>query len=171
MVLEHRSVAKIQQQPEKVKNRVNDQPSISAALGMQQALLIDELKGIKTFDLVTKGANMLEKVVWGVVFIAGMLWAAYFMVNEVKSWQVHPTIVSNKIVKLSDIPNPAITFCSESSTKFAIAERLGNYLDPNRGLPKEFLDIREILLKYTRMNAQKFSDCGSNGCKVIYYCE
>ena len=130
-------------------------------------IFINELKSIKSLDLVGKAANLLEKLVWSIVFISGILWAAYFLVNEFKSWQDNPSIISNINMKLSEIPNPAITFCSQSSTKFAIAEQLGNYLNPSKNLSNEFLEIRNMFTKYL---AKEYlgSDCGPIGCEVSY---
>ena len=128
-------------------------------------IFINELKSIKSLDLVGKAANLLEKLVWSIVFISGIIWAAYFLVNEFKSWQDNPSIISNINMKLSEIPNPAITFCSQSSTKFAIAEQLGNYLNPSKNLSNGFLEIRNMFTKYS---AREYlgSDCGPIGCEV-----
>ena len=41
---------------------------------------------------------------------------------------------------------PAITICPKVSTKYAIAERLGNYIDPNN-LPKKVSLLKKELLK------------------------
>ena len=128
-------------------------------------IFINELKGIKSLDLVANAANVFEKIAWGAVFIAGILWAAYFLVNEFKSWHVNPSIISNSNMKLSEIPNPAITFCSQSSTKFAIAEQLGNYFNPSQNLSDEFLEIRNMFTKYST-KYYLGSHCGSIGCEV-----
>ena len=136
MVLEHSYKTK----------KGNSKPPISTTFGGTQ--LIDELKGIRAFELVSKATNACEKIIWGVVLIGGMAWAAQWLVNEFQSWQLHPTIISQQNVKWSDIPNPAITICSQSSTKYAIAERLGNYFNAESSLPDELIEIREMLLKY-----------------------
>ena len=138
---------------------------------------INELKSIKSFDLISKSATVFEKIVWGAVFIVGIIWATFFMVNEFQTWQVNPSIIRHKKLQLSDIPYPAITFCSQSSTKFAIAERLGNYLNSDYGLPDHLLESREVLLKYflaptsltSLPNVKDIEDvtpCPYFGCKV-----
>ena len=137
-------------------------------------LFTNELKGIKSFDLVLKATNVLEIIFWGTIFIGGMIWAWIFLFSEVQSWQRNPSVVSNKNVKLSDIPIPAVTFCSQSTTKFAIAERLGNYLNPDDDLPDELIEIRDVMIKYllgTYTNAVGVGyggQCGQKGCKVMY---
>ena len=110
-------------------------------------ILKNELRGIKSVDLLLKAANIIEKLFWGVVFIIGMVWATYFLNNELESWQETPSIMRYQQLKLSEIQSPAITFCSPSSTKFAIAERLGNYLNAEHNIPDQFIKIREVLLK------------------------
>ena len=97
MLLEHKSEeAKIPKQPKTDKDVGTNQLTIATTVGVIP--LIDELKGIKAFELVSKSANVFEKLVWGVIFIGGMMWAAHFLKNEFHSWQVHPTIISNKNV-------------------------------------------------------------------------
>ena len=41
---------------------------------------------------------------------------------------------------------PAVTICPKISTKYGIAERLGNYIDPNK-LPEKVLLLKKELLK------------------------
>ena len=130
----------------------------------RENIFINELKGIKTFDLISKAANVFEKFIWGVIFIFGLIWVSYFLANELKSWQVNPSITVNKNVELSDIPNPAITFCSQTSTKLAIAERLGNYFNPSNNLPEQLINIRDMLTKYS-VREYLGSDC-TGTCKV-----
>ena len=41
---------------------------------------------------------------------------------------------------------PAVTICPTVSTKYGIAERLGNYIDPNK-LPEKVLLLKKELFK------------------------
>ena len=50
-------------------------------------------------------------------------------------------------VHLSELKYPAITVCSKDSVKYALAERLGNYLDPEQDLPEEFISLRNEFMK------------------------
>ena len=47
---------------------------------------------------------------------------------------------------LSQINYPAITLCSQASSKYAIAERLSNFMDPGKDLPLAFRTIRNEFL-------------------------
>ena len=42
----------------------------------------------------------------------------------------------------TDFLHPAVTICPKISTKYAIAERLGNYIDPGN-LPKGLLSLQQ----------------------------
>ena len=133
------------------------------------AIVTNELKGIKSFDLLFKAGNVFEKLIWGVVFLIGIFWASYFLLNEVQSWQGTHSVFTYQHMKLSEIESPAITICSQSSTKFAIAEQLGNYLNANHSLPDQFIKIREVLLKYLfGSTSGNVAPCPFSGCKVIY---
>ena len=45
-----------------------------------------------------------------------------------------------------DFKHPAVTICPKVSTKYGIAERLGNYIDPNK-LPEEALSLKREIFK------------------------
>ena len=130
-------------------------------------ILKNELRGIKSVDLLLKAANIIEKLFWGVVFIIGMVWATYFLNTELESWQETPSIMRYQQLKLSEIQSPAITFCSPSWTKFAVAERLGNYLNADHKLPDQFLEIRKLLLKQILRSTPPTCLPPPIGCKVI----
>ena len=84
---------------------------------------------------------------------------------------------------LSQINYPAITICSQSSSKYAIAERLSNFMDPSKELPPAFRTIRnEFLICATGIYAymkkwttslQSSNTClntdnPAEGCKVYF---
>ena len=142
---------------------------------VQPSVFKNELRGIKSLDLLLKAGNVFEKLFWLVVFILGMAWATYFLSSELESWQEIPSIITYKQLKLSELQSPAITFCSPSSTKFAIAERLGNYLNADYSLPDKFLRIRKLMVKefLRSITGEPLPEedvppaCPSNNCKVI----
>ena len=45
--------------------------------------LITELRKVRTVDLASKAASILEKILWIVIGITGTIWASYFI-----TWQV-----------------------------------------------------------------------------------
>ena len=62
----------------------------------------------------------------------GLIWVTYVMREQFLDWSENPTILTKSKLKLSDMDFPALTICSEGSTKFAIAEELGNSFAPNK---------------------------------------
>ena len=64
-------------------------------------------------------------------------------------------------VHLSELKYPAITVCSKDSFKYALAERLGNYLDPEQDLPEKLISLRNEFMKcaigmeYEHIDAEK----------------
>ena len=93
-------------------------------------VIFDELRNITTIDLAHKAANILEKTLWASIGIVGTIWAFVFIESQFQLWNENPWLTTKVDVDLSQLQYPAITFCSEGSTKYAIAERLGNYIDP-----------------------------------------
>ena len=96
-------------------------------------------------------------------------------------WNEHTSILIQGDSDSTEIKSPAVTICPKVSTKHAIAERLGNYIDPMY-LPKELLTLRREFFKCaTGLNKeipppftykQRYNNlCGgsslSNACKVL----
>ena len=98
--------------------------------------LVNKLKVITTIDLVFKSVNILEKLFWASICLLGITYAIYCIALQIQLWDQNPSIISNIHVELSDLNYPAMTICPQGTTKNAIAERLGNYLDPK----SDFLD-------------------------------
>ena len=88
-------------------------------------------------------------------------------------------------VETTDLKYPAVTLCPKVTTRWGIAERLGNYIDPLK-LPKELLLLRHnsfmcatgFLKKISQYDTSKEafkSECipkysfgeSSDSCKVI----
>ena len=58
-------------------------------------------------------------------------------------WDENPSVMIKGNVKLSQLNYPAMTICSKGSTKYALAERLGNFINPQFELPEEFLLLQK----------------------------
>ena len=93
-------------------------------------IIFDELRNITTVDLVYNARCFFEKLLWAMIGIIGTIWAFVFFESQFKLWNESPWLTTRAHVHLSQLPYPAITFCSDGTTKYAIAERLGNYIDP-----------------------------------------
>ena len=109
--------------------------------------LVGELKNVRTVDLASVSRTILEKLFWIITGILGIGWAIYFLPNQFELWSNNPSIISLKDVPLSDIPYPSLSILPQRITKYTVAERLGNYLIPDK-MHEKFKPIRELLFDY-----------------------
>ena len=148
---------------------------------------LEEFKKIASIGLACKATNIIEKILWISLGVAGIAWAFFFLTTLVQEWEANAGIMTKGNFELE---YPAITICPKVSTKYAIAERLGNFLDP-LNLPDELLSLRERFflcgsgllkdmkkihfLDITSEKANKYYEdqClrknRRKGCKVILY--
>lgn len=97
-----------------------------------------ELKSVVTINLACKAESIVGKAFWSILGVIGIAWLIYFLglifLNE------NPVITLDADVDLKEVEKPALTICSKGSTNLAFAERLGNFLRPEReNLPKNVL--------------------------------
>ena len=119
-----------------------------------------ELNNIKTVNYVCSKPFFLEKIFWAVLGIIGIAWAFYFIPGNIQLWRDNPSIKMQGEMKLSQLKYPAISLFQPGTTKYVIAETLGNYLDP-QNLPLELRQLRNLMLKcailYKDGYAKKYS--------------
>ena len=108
--------------------------------------IVDEFKNIRTVELASIKSFFLEKIFWTFLGLIGIAWAFYFVPSNFQIWSENPSIKMEGDLTLSQLKYPAISITPSGSTKYAIAERLGNYLEPKK-LPKNFRLVRNLLLK------------------------
>ena len=97
--------------------------------------VLPEIRSVSTIDLAFKAENVLEKLIWLILGMLGIVWASYFVGLIIED--ENPIVTVEKDVKLTEIKKPAITVCSKGSNKFGVVDRLGNHLDANN-LPEIF---------------------------------
>ena len=102
--------------------------------------LVNELRNITTIDLMYNAATIFEKVLWGLIGVCGSMWAVYFISMQLR--EDHASILLQGDIKSTELKYPAISICSKITTKYAIAERLGNFIDP-MNMPDELLSLRQ----------------------------
>ena len=100
-----------------------------------------ELKNVKTIDLAYKAVSILEKIIWGLIGVTGTVWAVYFISLQFLSWEENPSILLQGNINEANIKYPAITICPKVAPIYAIAERLGNFIDPSN-VPQELMSLR-----------------------------
>ena len=85
--------------------------------------------------------NIVEVFLWISLGIVGIAWIMYIMNMVVKD--ENPLTAIRGDIDLSKVEYPAITICSEQTTKYAFAERLGNYIDPELELPDPLKKLKK----------------------------
>ena len=68
---------------------------------------------------------------------------------------------------LSEVDYPAITICSEQTTKYAFSEQLGNYLDPDKGLPDLLAKLQKKILESKLEEYGDYYNKYESRCKKI----
>ena len=105
-----------------------------------------ELRNITTIDLACKAASVLEKILWIIIFISGTVWAVYFISVQFISFDENASVLIQGNSEEIELKYPAITICPKVSTKYGIAERLANYIDPDQ-LPEKILPLKKEFFK------------------------
>ena len=69
------------------------------------------------------------------------------MKSQLESWNSNPILKTQETLELKDLPIPDITLCHKAMLKYGPAERLINFIEPEKDVPKEVLAIRNEFLK------------------------
>ena len=104
-----------------------------------------EFKAIKSIDMSCKAKSVLEKVMWAIVGIIGVIWVIYFIIEIIKDH--NPKIAWVKDTNIRELKYPAISICSETTTKIDVAERIGNYFNGDLEIVDEWKELRRKLLE------------------------
>ena len=90
----------------------------------------------------------IEKLIWIFLGVVGSAYFGYLLVAQVNSWDENSILVSKEQRSIDEIDFPAITFCPKGSTKYAIAERIGNALHRESNfVKKKLIPIRNELIR------------------------
>lgn len=111
--------------------------------GFHWSSINQELKSITTIDFTCKALNIVEKLLWISLATIGILWAAHFLPLIVKDENPIVKTIMDKPLTLTE--KPAITICPQGSTKFAIVERLGNFLSTKEEMPENIIEWQNML--------------------------
>ena len=103
--------------------------------------LLDGLRNITIIDLACKSANIFEKTLWILIGTIGAIYAIYFISFQFLTLEKQSSVLVQEDGNLVKLKFPAITICPKVSTKYGIAERLGNYIDPEK-LPEKLLSLK-----------------------------
>ena len=108
-------------------------------------MIADEIKSIGSIELAVKATNIFERFLWVAFFVIGVSWLGYFMTGVIDD--VNPKTSIRMPLEISDLDYPAITLCSDVTTKDAITEVLGNYIDPKVKLPPNLDKMKYNIMK------------------------
>ena len=100
--------------------------------------------------MALQASNIVEIFLWISLGILGITWILYIMNVMIKD--ENPLIAIRGDIDLSEVEYPAITICSEQTTKYAFAERLGNYIDPDLELPYPLKKLQKKFFDELLMN-------------------
>lgn len=109
--------------------------------------LKDELRSISSLNFIAKSSNFIEKIFWATIAICGTLFIYDAMKSQLESWNSNPILKTQETLELKDLPIPDITLCHKAMLKYGPAERLINFIEPEKDVPKEVLAIRNEFLK------------------------
>ena len=79
---------------------------------------------VGTLSLCFIASNIIEKICWLVMWILGSIYMIMIISDQFESWNLNPTISSRKLIDLSEVEAPAITFCHQGNTRLEAADRL-----------------------------------------------
>lgn len=130
-------------------------------------LLKEQLKAILSFKLVTSSKSILEKLFWFIISFGGTIYITYIVCNQINYWERNPVLKTSDKFPLSKLKSPAITFCHKGIQKYALIERLGNYIDCNKTIPEEIYNIRNsaIKIQVNKIKSQMLTS------RVIDFCQ
>ena len=106
-----------------------------------------EFEEFTSIRLIKSTKNLIEKLFWFIIAIAGTIYIADLFINQVKYWNENPILVTKGSKSLTEVKAPAVTFCHQGLQKYALAERLANHIDPKKTAPTDVLKIRSEAIK------------------------
>ena len=134
--------------------------------GPDISLLIDQMKAILSIKLISSSKSVLEKLFWISIAFGGTIYITYIVTNQISYWGENPVLKTTDIISLSRLELPAITFCHKGIQKFALAERLGNYIDCNKTIPTEIFEIRTLAMRNQVSKISKQLKDSFDGCLI-----
>ena len=113
-------------------------------------MIANEIESIGSIELAVKATNILERFLWVTFFVIGVSWLGYFMTGVIDD--VNPKTSIRMPLEISDLEYPAITLCSDVTTKYTITEVLGNHIDPTVKLPSKLEKMKYNIMKNYLIN-------------------
>ena len=130
-----------------------------------------ELFNIRTIDLSSSAKNIAEKILWASIAILGTIWIGSIGMSQMNFWNDNPVLVTKGARSLADLNKPTITLCHKGMQKFGFVERMANYIDTTKEIPKEVFEIRNLAIKaqYLRFRQNQDIPLQENFCRIVKY--
>ena len=127
----------------------------------------EELTNVRTLDLIARTTSILEKIFWSIIAICGTIFIYHVVTLQLENWRDNPMLATSITKQLADMPLPAVTFCHKGLQKYGPIEKLGNYINPNKSIPKEVVAIRNEFLKVQFQKLNGRIDHSENFCEWL----
>ena len=118
-----------------------------------------QFNNFTSIEFVRKASNLIEKFIWMFIAVAGTIWIGKMLYVQLLVMEDFPVVKSKETSNLLNMTYPAVTFCPKMTSKLALIEGLGNYLDLNKGIPPEAFVIRNEYIKTNWQNRIKKVGC------------
>ena len=107
----------------------------------------EELNDISSLRRTLNTRNVLEKALWISIALCGTAFIFHIVQNQLIYWNENQVLITKKSVPLSELKRPAVTYCSKGLYKNGFGERLINYLDTTKDMPKEMVSMQIDILR------------------------
>ena len=103
---------------------------------------------IVSLKQAVEASRWIEKLIWIFLGVVGSAYFAYLLLSQVNSWDENSILFSKQQRSINEIDFPAVTFCPQGNTKYAIAERIGNAMNrESRFVKEKLLPLKNDLMK------------------------
>ena len=127
-----------------------------------------ELNNFRAVDLISSARSLAEKILWSLIAILGTVWIGFIVLYQMQYWDENPVLVTKGVKSLSGLHQPALTFCHRGMQKFGLVERMVNYIDLTKDIPKEVFEIRNVAIKAQYLKVRRtIIDLLGNFCKLM----
>ena len=105
------------------------------------------------FRYVAEGANICEKVFWGVLISVGFVFSGTIILKSYADWEETPlqTTIAKVSMPIEDLYQPAITVCNPNElqmpyrNRWMYIEKLLNWIDVDKGLLSNYCLSKPLL--------------------------
>ena len=112
---------------------------------------------ILSIKLAFEASAIIEKIIWISFAILGSSYFGHLLISQIVSWDEHSVMVFKGYESNSNIDYPAVTFCTRTNSKYAVMERIGNFLDLDSDFMKKYiLPLRNDMIE-NDVNHQRYS--------------